>query len=201
MMSHRACTAKSYAGPACLSQQTTGYTSIRRLTSWGGLGLKKDHRLWIELEAMSATYPSCADIWDSTLKTGLDQGLTLHYKKGAHRCTTPVGPFEKVPNPTNLNQPHTDVPHSCEVTSVRAPRWSALRWSLHPGGHDSSGQPDHTGGGGLIGGKKTEIKPPHRCGADWWADWWSFFPSQMRHIKVLRLILNHFRDIRLFGIC
>ena len=43
---------------------------------------------------------------------------------------------------------------------MRALRWSALRWSLQSGGHDqgSGGRPDHTGVGGLIGDKTTEIK-------------------------------------------
>ena len=49
----------------------------------GWIMAEKDHRLWLELEAMSATYPSCADIWDSTLKTGLDQGLTLEPIRGS----------------------------------------------------------------------------------------------------------------------
>ena len=102
---------------------------------------------------------------------------------------TGVGPLEKVPKPTN--QPHTDVPNSCGGTSVRALRWSAIRCSLHSGGQGSGGQPDHTGVGGLIGGKKTEIKNPHRC-------WWICF-SRLRCASSKCCI--HFRAISATFVC
>ena len=70
--------------------------------------------------------------------------------------------------------------------------WSALRWSLHPGGQGLGGQPDHTGVGGLIGGEKTETKTHNGVGLIGGLIGGFCFPAQMHHIKVLHLISSHF---------